>query len=133
MKCRFLVAVRPQNPAWSQAAADAAADRGEEYVVPQRLEFGPGYTIEDPQAWIHCCPGDGNSPAIAEPVDDECREAVRKWMEVYRPAGIAQLKAQFEQIDLLKNPEDRRRLMDLARAYGLLPSNKPKSEVAATT
>jgi hypothetical protein len=143
MKCRFLIAIGILNPAWSQKAANAAADAGVPYDVPQQLEFGPGYVAEDPQAWIHCCPGDGNTPPIAEPADDECIKAVRDWMEVKRPAGIAQIKAQLEQIDLLTNAEDKKRLLELGRAYGLIgnsggraqtvpqPAASPKSATAA--
>ena len=137
MKCKFLASVFVLNPAWSQKAADAAADAGVSYDVPQQLEFGPGYTVEDPQAWIHCCPGDGNTPPIAEPADDACVKAVREWMEVKRPAGIAQIKAQLEQINLLTNEADKKRLLDLGRSYGLIgtknntPAASPKSATTA--
>jgi hypothetical protein len=122
MKCRFFAAILVVNPAWSQKAANDAADAGVPYTVPQQVEFGPGYVAEDPQAWIHCCPGDGNTPPIAEPADEECIKAVRDWMEVKRPAGIAQIKAQLEQIDLLTNKADKDRLLELGRAYGLIGS-----------
>jgi hypothetical protein len=125
MKCRFLSAVRILNPAWSQAAANAATDAGTVYDVSQTLEFAPGYVVEDPQAWIHCCPGEMNAPPIAEPADEQCAAAVREWMEKQRPAGIAQLKAQLDQIDLLQNPADKQRLLDLGRAYGLIATKTP--------
>lgn len=131
MRIRYLNPMRLLNPAWSQAAADRAADEGVAYDVPQFLEFKSGFEIDDPQAWIHCCPGDMNSAPIAEPVDDECRAEVKKWMEVYRPAGIAAIKAQLEQIDSLTNPQDRRRLMDLGRAYGLIGTKTERTSSAA--
>lgn len=139
MKCRFLKTVRILNPAWSQAAANAAADAGQVYDVSQTLAFGPGYITEDPQAWIHCCPGDMNTAPIAEPADEQCAAAVRQWMEKQRPAGIAQLKAQLDQIDLLQNPADKQRLLDLGRAYGLIgatkapPATSPKRATSVAT
>jgi hypothetical protein len=120
MKCKFLIPTQPVNPAYSQAAANAAAEAGVPYDVPQRLSFGPGLIVDDPQAWIHCCPGDMNKPPIAEPADDACRAKVAEWMTVNRPAGIAQIKAQLEQIDLLTNDDDKGRLLALGRAYGLI-------------
>jgi hypothetical protein len=120
MKCRFLVPTKPLNPAWSQKDFFAAQDAGVPYNVPRHLSFAAGYTVEDPNAWIHCCPGDMNSAPIAEPVDDECRAKVKEWMEIHRPAGIAQIKAQLEQIDLLTNDDDKGRLLALGRDYGLI-------------
>jgi hypothetical protein len=127
MKCRFLNAVVVANPTFSHHAFEAARDAGTPYDVPRQVTVEAGFIIEDPQAWIHCCPGDSNADPIAEPVDDECREAVRVWMTEKRPAGIAAIKAQLDQIDLIQDEGHRNRLKQLGRAYGLLPSGDSKS------
>lgn len=128
MRIRYINAMLVTNPAWSEADKYAARDAGKPYGVPPLIEVDPGYEIEDPLAWIHCCPGDLNSAPIAEPVDDSCREAVRVWMEVKRPIAILQIKSQLEQIDMIKNPEDRKRLLAMGEAYGLIGNPKSKIE-----
>lgn len=134
MKCKFLNPLKVSNPAWSEKDRSDARDAGRKYDVPERVEVDAGYEVEDPQAWIHCCPGDLNSAPIAEPSDDECRDAVRVWMEEKRPAAIKAIAAQLEQIDQLKNPEDRARLLAMGQAYGLVgfaaasDSKKSKAE-----
>lgn len=95
------------------------------------IEVEAGYEFEDHQAWIHCCPGDLNAPPRAEPVDDECRAKVHEWMTVHRPAGIQVIKAQLEQIDLIKDPKDRERLLAMGKAYGLIGSDAKKQKAAA--
>ena len=128
MRIRFINAMLVTNPAWSEADMHAAQDRREKYAVPALIDVDPGYEIADPLAWIHCCPGDLNSAPIAQPVDDECREAVRVWMEEKRPAAIAAIKAQLEQIDMLTNREDRKRLLAMGEAYGLTGKSRVKSQ-----
>jgi hypothetical protein len=126
MKCRLLKDTRLVNPLYSERDARLAVETGVPYNIPSTFEVTAGWILDDPQAWIHCCPGDLNSPPIAEAVDDECREAVRVWMEEKRPLAIAQIKAQIDQIEFIKNPEDRARLLEMGRAYGLIGSEKPK-------
>jgi hypothetical protein len=126
MRCRFLKPVKVLNPVFSERDKHRAEERGEKYDTPQWIEMSTGYEVNDPQAWIHCCPGEGNSAPIAEAVDDECKDAVRVWMEEKRPAAIAQIKAQIEQIDMIKHPKDRERLLALGRAYGLIGTGKSK-------
>ena len=125
MKCKFLKPMRVTNPMWSDADASAAARAQMPYHVPQLIDVGAEFEVEDPQAWIHCCPGEFNAPAIATPADDECREAVRVWMEEKRPKQIALIKAQVEQISMIKETRDRQHLLAMAEAYGLLPGQKP--------
>jgi hypothetical protein len=115
------------NPAWSEADMHTARDAGKPYDIPPRIDVAAGYEVEDFQAWINCCPGDLNSAPLAEPADDECREAVRVWMEVKRPAAIAQIKAQLDQIDTIKNPIDRKRLLAMGEAYGLIGNSKSET------
>lgn len=126
MKCKLLAATLIANPLWSQAALDKARSMRVPYTVPPEIEVSAGYVLTDPNAWVHCCPGDLNAPAIAEPADDECVAAVREWMEVKRPAAIAAIAAQLEQIDMITNAEDKKRLMAMGKAYGLLPSKEKK-------
>lgn len=133
MKCRFLVDVKIMNPAWSQKDANAAADAKVPYNVPQQFEVSAGYQVEDPQAWIHCCPGDLNSAPIAEPADEECAAAVKEWMEVKRPAAIQQIKAQLDQIEFIKHPEDKQRLLAMGKAYGLIGASAEKKSKKAET
>jgi len=120
MKCSFLGPQTLINPLFDSRAAAAAKAKGVPYDVPRTIEVAAGYVVEDPQAWIHCCPGDLNSPPIAEPADEECLEAVRVWMEEKRPLAIAQIKAQVEQIELLTNADDKKRLLAMGKAYGLI-------------
>lgn len=124
MKCKFLNALAIMNPLWSQVDSEAARRAGKPYAIPQQIEVGAGYIAEDPQAWIHCCPGDLNSAPIAEPADEECVEAVRVWMEEKRPEAIKLIAAQLDQIDTLKDPEDKKRLLAMGKAYGLLGDKK---------
>jgi len=114
------------NPLWSQADSDAAKRAGVHYFVPQEIEVAAGYVVDDPQAWMHCCPGEMNSAPIAESGDEECFAAVKLWMEEKRPAAIKLIAAQLDQIDSLKNPEDKRRLLAMGRAYGLIGKSKEK-------
>lgn len=130
MKCRLLNAMRIMNPAWSEAAANEAKAKGEKYNIPFEIDVAAGFEISDPQAWIHCCPGDLNAPPIAEPADAECVEAVRVWMEEKRPAAIAAIKAQLDQIDKVTNPEDKKRLLAMGKAYGLLGDKKQAAPAA---
>jgi hypothetical protein len=132
MKCKFLKPMQVVNPMWSDADASAAARAKIPYHVPQLIDVGAGFEVEDPQAWIHCCPGEFNAPAIAVAADDECREAVRVWMEEKRPKQIALIKAQVEQINMIKDPRDRQHLMAMAEAYGLLPGRKAADVPAAS-
>lgn len=55
-----------------------------------------GTEIEDRMVWIHCLPGHLNSPAIAEPVDDECREKVAVEMGK-RKAALADIQRAVRQ------------------------------------
>ena len=126
MKARLLKETRLVNPLYSERDARLAMETGVPYDIPSTFEVSAGWVLDDPQAWIHCCPGDLNSPPIAEPVDAECREAVRVWMEEKRPLAIAQIKAQIDQIEFIKNPEDRDRLMAMGRAYGLIGPERTK-------
>lgn len=132
MKCKLLAATLIANPLWSQAALDKARSMRVPYTVPPEIEVAAGYVLTDPNAWVHCCPGDLNAPPIAEPADEECVVAVREWMEVKRPVAIAAIAAQLEQIEMIKNPEDKKRLLAMGKAYGLLGRKEnPAGEVKA--
>ena len=126
MKCRFLSALSLVNPAWSEQAQNAVRDAGVPYSVPSQVQVGAGFEVEDPQAWMHCCPGSHNAPPIAEPADDECAEAVRVFMTQTRPLGICAIQAQLDQLDKLTNAEDREAVKNLARSYGLVPTGQSK-------
>lgn len=124
MKCKLLRPTLVMNPVWSEAEAREASAKGVPYLVPAEVEVAAGYELSGDQAWIHCCPGDLNAPPIAEPSDAECVEAVRVWMEVKRPAAIAAIKAQLDQIDKVTNPDDKKRLLAMGKAYGLIGDKK---------
>ncbi len=128
MKCRLLRPTMIFNPLWSEAESRKASEKGVPYEVPMEIEVAAGFELSDGQAWIHCCPGDLNAPPIAEPADDECVAAVRDWMENKRPAAIAAIKAQLDQIDKITNPEDKKRLLAMGKAYGLIGERKAASE-----
>lgn len=128
MKCRLIRPTMIFNPLWSEAEARKASAKGVPYEVPMEIEVGAGFELSDDQAWIHCCPGDMNAPPIAEPADDDCVEAVRVWMEVKRPAAIAAIKAQLDQIDKITNQEDKKRLLAMGKAYGLIGEKKAAPE-----
>ena len=127
MKAKLLFETLLVNALYSRSDADAAKAAGRPYDLTPQILVGAGYVLDDPQSWIHCCPGDTNSSPIAEPIDDECREAVRVWMEEKRPAGIAAIKAQLDQIDMIKDEGHRKRLKELGRAYGLLPGSESRA------
>ena len=126
MKCRFLNALGVKNPVWSEQAQNAANDAGVRYSVPFEVQVAAGYEVEDPQAWMHCCPGSHNAPPIAEPADAECVEAVRLFMTQTRPLGIAAIQAQLDHLEKISNAEDREAVKNLARSYGLVPTGTPK-------
>jgi hypothetical protein len=132
MRAKFLAALLVGNPVFSQNERDEARRNGLSYSIPEQIEVEAGYEIEDPQVWVHCCPGDLNSAPIAVAVDDECKEAVRVWMEEKRPLAIAQIKAQLEQINMIKNAEDKDRLLAMGEAYGLIGTavKKPEKSVS---
>lgn len=125
MQAKTIVPVTIRNPLWNEEEYHAAKDAGREYSTTSTLEVDPGYVLDGPDAWIHCCPGDLNSPAIAEPLDDECREKVRVWMEVKRPAAIEQIRQNLKNIEHFKNPDDKARLLAMGRAYGLIGPEQP--------
>lgn len=120
MRCRLLNDALVTNPLYSELEERFAIDSGGSYDTPRQLAVSAGYVIDHPDAWVHCCPGVMNAKPIAEPADDECSAKVRIWMEEKRPAALKQIASQLEQLDTLKDPADRRRLTELARAYGLL-------------
>jgi hypothetical protein len=125
MRCALLASTRISNPLFNRAEFDRARQESRKYLVPEQIEVGAGFQLEGEDAWIHCCPGDFNADPIAEPVDDECREKVREWMEEKRPLAIAQIRAQLDQIDLITDPRDKQHLLAMARSYGLI-SDKAK-------
>lgn len=121
MRCRTLVPVKIRNPLWNESAAAAARQSGAAYVEPSTLDVDAGYELSGPDCWIHCCPGDLNAPPIAEPLDDECREAVRVWMQDRRPRALEEIKNALQSLHAIKDPEHRKRLQAMGVAYGLLP------------
>lgn len=131
MQARTLIALKVLNPLWSESDLRMAERAKQKYEVPQQLEVDAGYILTGSDCWIHCCPGDLNAAPIAEAVDDECREAVRIWMEEKRPAAIEQIRQALKNLDSYKNREDRERLMAMGRAYGLIGTTAATAEPAA--
>ena len=119
MKVALLSSMRVANPCYSADEAAQAQQAGVDYPFEAEMQVDEGYVMEGPDVWVHCCPGAGNTPAIAEAVDDECRAAVVHWMTKVRPGAIEQIRQAFEQVDKIKDPEYRKRITELARSYGI--------------
>lgn len=120
MKATLITPQKVLNPLWNQAEQLTATRAGKQYPVPQWIDVDAGYVLTGDDCWIHCCPGDTNAPPIAEPADAECAARVREFMAKQRPEGIAQIKQALENLSAYKNPDDKARLMQLGRAYGLI-------------
>ena len=126
MKARSITSVRILNPAYSAAAHRRALDAGEPYDQPREIEAAAGYVVDHRDAWILCCPGYMNADPQFEPADDECRAAVKQWMEEKRPSEIANIQNMLN--NLKQFPEDQQKhIASLAKAYGLKPQAKPKA------
>lgn len=133
MKARYITAQRDVNPLFDNAAKRAAQGSGEKYDIEPYIEVPVGFIEEGPLCWAHCVPGHENSPPVCEPVDDECRERVKKWMEKERPKAL-------EQIRLMSQPENqkgmkkehRQYFSDLAEVYGINPDDAPITELDET-
>lgn len=130
MRATTLVPVKIENPAWNETDFHAARKTGQAYPVPAQIEVDPGFELSGKLVWMHCCPGHHNSAPIAEPADDECRNAVRDWMEKRRPAAIEQIRNALKNVHLLKNPDDQKRIRTLARSYGLTGESAPAEQSA---
>lgn len=120
MKATLITVQQVRNPLWNETEAAQARLTNQKYPHSDLIEVGPGYVLDDPDCWIHCCPGELNAPPIAEPADDECREAVRYWMEQKRPVAIQQIRVALANIEHIRNPDDKKRLLAMGRAYGLI-------------
>lgn len=69
MKCRLLLEMDVINPAYNQRDHDTVTASGKPYRVPRFVKAPPGTQIDDPHCWRLVLLG------VAEPADDECREA----------------------------------------------------------
>ena len=120
MKARLISPQRSVNPAFSSKEKRAVESHGKSYNVPMYLELPEGFEVEGSQVWGLCCPGHMNAAPVAEPVDDECKERVKKWMTTERPRQLEQIRqmAQPENLKRLKK-EAKQHVLDLVRAYGL--------------
>lgn len=117
MRARLIVdGVEVQNPAWSSADAKT---QGRKYKQPRFLKVKAGYVLTGKDCWQHCCPGAGNAAPIAEPIDDECREAVRVWMEDKRPAKIQEIRVAVENLDAVTDADARKHILHLGVCYGI--------------
>lgn len=121
MQCKLLRPGRTPNPAFDRAEMINARRAGKQYDEPRDIELPAGTVIDDPQAWMHCCPGVENSEPIAEPVDDECRDRVRHFMQEVRPGRLKQLKmlAGLPRKSF-KSDKQYEWIQHLARTYGLV-------------
>jgi len=91
---------------------------GVEFLVDGKRTPQPvGHLMDDPHCWIHCVPGYMNAPPIAEPVDDECRARVARWMET-RSAKLDGLRAMVRNKDNA-TPAQAKQLEKLAEAYDI--------------
>lgn len=110
MKAVLLVDKTGSNPGYNRDAARAARRAGKEYNVKPKIVYRAGTEIEHPHCWIHCC----TAVPTMKPADEECREAVRRFLEnPQRQAQLAQLR-QMAKPEVLKElpPE----LQDYVRA-----------------
>ena len=135
MKCRLTVENPGVNPAYSLADHQRAKAAGKAYDVPKEITYPVGFEFEGDLAWTYCVPGYRNEAPKAEPIDDECRAAVRKHLEQHQPAAFRRLQALVRNPP--KNPHEKAHVFKLAKAYGLLdgdgtpataPSNPEKSK-----
>ncbi len=97
--------------------ADAA---GEDYPHTPSIPVSKGYIASGRNAWLLCVPGVGNSAPIAEPVDQECINRVNEWMKKNRPAVLEQYQTQLDNLDFIKNKQDKAAILQRARQYGMV-------------
>lgn len=120
MKAVLTKESRSPNPLFSAKAKRDAKRRGETYDTPMYIDLPIGYEVEGPHVWGFCCPGYMNEPPFAEPVDKECRDKVRKWMEKDRPQRLDQIRQMLRPANLRKmSKKQQQHIQDLARVYGL--------------
>ena len=126
MKAEFIVAARAVNPLFDNEAKRQAAEQGKVYEHKPFVEVPVGTIEEGPLVWVHCCPGYMNEPPICKPVDDQCKERVKLWMEVQRPRELEQLRLMAHP-DNMKNlkPDVRSHVNQLLDAYELDPEGDP--------
>ena len=129
MKAELIVDGKARNPLYSPSEHAAAQKRGEDYPFERLMVVPAGTVIEDQNAWLHCVPGEMNAPAKAKPVDDECREKVRDWMEEKRPIELEKIRLMARPDNLKRmSKKAREHVKDLAEAYGLADVKEPVIE-----
>jgi hypothetical protein len=69
MKCAYLREMEQENPEYSDEDRRAAKKARRPYNVPRFVKKPAGTVVDHPEAWRLVRMG------VAEPVDDECREA----------------------------------------------------------
>lgn len=80
MKAKTIRETESPNPEFDAHEYQRACVEGRPYAVPHTIKNPPGKELAGPKCWIHCVPGHRNSPPVAEPADDECRDMVSRWM-----------------------------------------------------
>lgn len=88
MKCKYRRPMERQNPAFDPMEAAEARKARRPYRVPFTIMFPTGTEIEHPDAWRLVRMG------VADPVDDECREAAG-----LTPEQIAERQARYEKLE----------------------------------
>lgn len=126
MKARYIREGRAVNPDFSNKAKRQAQLEGKRYDVPTYLTVPVGHVEEGPLCWTHCCPGHMGEPPMCEPADDECRERVKKWMDIERPNHLESIRVMALPENLKKMPKKKQEhILALAEAYGLIGVTEP--------
>lgn len=123
MKAKLLQDSLIVNPLYNRREARRAANDGKEYPHPQQIEVAAGFVLTDSDCWVHCCPGYMNATPIAEPADDECREAVQTFLKKTRPQLLQRIRDLYENIHSVKDADLRRHIEAQAQAYGITPGS----------
>lgn len=98
MKCRLIREMEQRNPKFDPDAARIARQSRVPYPVRETVWSPAGTEIEHPEAWRLPLMG------VAEPVDEECKNAVNAALERRRlpaltPEALAERAAKYERLN----------------------------------
>lgn len=126
MKARLIKPCQSVNTQYDYTEHRKSKAEGKPYPHDQYVTLPVGFEVEGPLVWSFCCPGHLNAAPFAEPIDDECRERVKLWMERERPNELENIRQMLKPENLKKLKKDvREHVMELGRAYRLDPDGPP--------